>query len=139
MNRNILKNEKGVVLIVALLILLVLTLIGISAVNTSIFEINISGNARVGTDAFYASEAGTQVGINQLPNTTAISRTKLGEDSYYRGSLQSFGLHQRVGFDSSWSFKRYQVNGTGESLGATKEIEVQVSYGPFTSGTSYNN
>lgn len=142
-------NRKGVVIIIALLILLVLTLIGISAISTTIFDTSISGNERVGADAFYASEAGIQVGISQLPDTTPIVETKLKEDSYYwsggpsdKGNpkdLKDLGLYKSLGFDSSWAFKRFQINATGESFGASKEVEVQVSYGPFRAGTEYND
>jgi hypothetical protein len=145
--RNDLRNEKGVALIIALIMLLILTLIGISSISTTTFETNISGNERVGTVAFYASEAIFQVGLNQLPDTQSIPRTKIGDDSYgWSGSpkdkgsskdLVSFGLHSKAGYDSSWTFKRYQVNATGESFLATKEVEAQVSYGPFSAGTQY--
>jgi len=148
--------QKGVAIVIALLILLVLTLIGISAVNTSIFETNIAGNERVGANAFYASEAGVQVAFIQLPITTPILRTptRTGGDSYYwsgtpqdrespislQSSLQSMGIYPKTGFAlSSWEFKRYQANATGEYLGSMKQTEIQVSYGPFGAGTQYNN
>jgi len=150
METNTLKEEKGVALVIALLMLLILTLIGISSIGTTTFETSISGNERVRTDAFYAAEAGIQVGLNQLPNSTqAIVKTKLKEDSYYWSgraqdevspkNLQSLGTYQRAGFDSTWEFKRFQVNTTGKSFGGVKEIEAQVSYGPFNTGTQYNN
>jgi len=148
--RNILKRQNGVVLIAALLMLLILTLIGVSSISTSTFEAKISGNERVGTDAFYVSEAGIQVAINQLPdNTSPIPRTPLKEDSYYwsggpkdAGSpkpIQGFGLYQKPGYDVNFAFNRFQVNATGESFGAMREIEVQVSSGPVSAGTQYNN
>ena len=150
MGKNILKEKKGVALVIALLMMLVLTLIGISSIGTTNFETSISGNERVRTDAFYAAEAGIQVGLNQLPDSTqAIARTKLKEDSYYWSgraqdeaspkNLQGLGVHHRAGFDATWEFKRFQVNTTGKSFGSSKEIEAQVSYGPFTTGTQYNN
>jgi len=132
-------NDKGMALIIALMILLVLTLIGINAITSTNFEVNISGNERVGTDAFYASEAGAQVGINQIPVTDPISRTKLGEDSYYRSQIEARGLLPTEGYGSNWQFERFQVNATGESFRAMKEIEIQVRYGPFPGGTSYEN
>jgi len=145
----LLKKRKGVAVIIALLILLVLTLIGISAINTTTLDIMISGNERVGTDAFYASEAGIQVGVNRLPDTKQIPETKLKEDSYYwsggpadKGSpkdLQNLGSYQLAGFDSSWAFKRFQVNSTGESFRVARETEVQVVFGPFNAGTEYGN
>jgi len=149
MSHHGLKNEKGMVWVLALLMLLVLTLLGISSVSTSIFETNISGNDRFGADAFYAAEAGIHVGLDQIPSTDPIARTRIGEESYFwsggpndKGSpkaLQSFGLHQKSGYDASWAFKRYQVNASGESFGAAREVEVQASMGPFSAGTEYNN
>lgn len=146
--KRFMKNEEGIVLVVTLLILLVLTLIGISAVSTTTFEASISGNERVGTVAFYASEAGVQEGVSKLPDTSPILPKALGNGSNYwsgsRGdknspkSSQNLGKHLRTGFDTTWEFKRYQVNATGESSGAMKEIEVQVSMGPYVSGTQYN-
>ncbi|MBM4340303.1 MAG: hypothetical protein FJ110_12240 [Deltaproteobacteria bacterium] len=132
-------NDKGVALVIALMILLVLTLIGINAITSTTFEVSISGNERLGTDAFYASEAGAQVGINQIPVTDPISRTKLGEDSYYRGRIEARGPFFTEGYGSTWQFERFQVNATGESFRAMKEIEVQVRYGPFPGGTGYDN
>jgi len=149
MRKNSLKDDKGMALIVALMMLLVLTLIGIHSITSTTYEASISGNERVGTDAFYASEAGIQVGLNLLPNTNPIIRTKLGEDSHYwsgspqdRNSpkpLKPFGFYHKGGFDSTWQFERIQINATGESFRALKEIEVQVSYGPFSGGSGYNN
>ena len=149
MEQNSIRNEKGVALIVALIILLVLTLIGFSSINTTTFEANISGNERVGIDAFYASEAGNQEGLDQLPALSPISRKALGEDSYYWSGgpedkkapapLASYGMHRKPGYEVGWVFKRYQVNATGESFAAMKETETQVSYGPFRAGTDHNN
>ncbi len=149
MGGSLLKNGQGLALIIALLILLVLTIIGISAINTATFETSISGNERVGTDAFYASEAGIQIGLNQLPDTKAIPVTTIGKDSScWSGSpldksspkdIKSLGLCSKAGFDASWSFKRFQVNTTGSSFKGTKELEVQARFGPFGAGSGYNN
>ena len=153
MKRCALDSEKGVALVVALIMLLILTFIGISAISTTTYEANITGNERVGTVAFYASEAIFQVGLRQLDapdsgdKTKPIPRTKIGADSYgWSGSpkdkgspknLVSFGLYPKPGYDSSWAFNRYQINATGESLGTMKEVEAQVSYGPLPAGTQY--
>lgn len=58
MRMNHLREEKGVALILAILLLLVLTLIGISSVNTSNYDSAISGNERSSEQAFYIAEAG---------------------------------------------------------------------------------
>jgi hypothetical protein len=52
------REEKGMVLVLGMLLLLVVTLIGISALNTSMFDIRISGNERASVQAFYVAEAG---------------------------------------------------------------------------------
>jgi hypothetical protein len=57
-SKKALKDEKGVVLVVALVMLLVLTLIGINALSTSTFETNIAGNERLYNTAFYAADGG---------------------------------------------------------------------------------
>lgn len=142
-----LKNQKGVVFVVALLLLLILTLIGISAINSTVFEAKISGNERVRNAAFYAADGGIGVGLDRLPTLTAYSET-IGSDANYRSGtlndsspqpLRDLGLMYKPGFEGSWEFKRFQINSVGESLGARKEIEVQAVLGPYPAGTSYNN
>jgi len=54
----LLRNSQGVALIVALLVLLVLTLIGISAISTTTYETNIAGNERLYNRSFYSADAG---------------------------------------------------------------------------------
>ena len=149
MGGDILRDERGFALIIALLVLLVLTLIGISAINTTTFETSISGNERVGTDAFYAAEAGIQIGLNQIPDTKPIPVTAIGKDSSCWSvsrqiksspqSLESLGLYPPpIGTDPSmWECKRFQVNTIGSSFKAKKELEVQVRFGPFPAGTGY--
>jgi type II secretory pathway pseudopilin PulG len=156
----IFKDRKGAALVIALIILLVLTLIGISAISTTTYETSISGNERVATNAFYAAEAGVQVGfnklidpVNKLIDLSPIPVTSLGADSSYwsggptdKGNpkkLQYLGefrdssdVYELRGSPTSYDgtpgfFSRYQVNATGGSFGATKEVEIQVKCGPY--------
>jgi Tfp pilus assembly protein PilX len=55
---SILKNQSGMALFIALIMIIVLTLIALASTYTSIFEIKLSGNKRASTDAFYAADAG---------------------------------------------------------------------------------
>ncbi len=52
------RNENGSTLIVAVLILLLCTTIGIFATNTSIIEIQISGNDKLHKITFYGADSG---------------------------------------------------------------------------------
>ncbi len=139
-------NERGIALIIGLLVLLVLTLIGISAINTTTFENRISGNERAAAEAFYTAEAGLERGLAQLPSTAPIPVTSLtGGSSYWsggpkdKGDPKSFIVHgdyvkggdrvtsgTDVADESPGTYTRYQVNATGESFGSMKEVEVQV-------------
>ncbi len=147
MRTDPLKNEKGVALVIALIMLIILTFIGISAISLSIFETKISGNERWGSAAFYAASAGVEVGVSRLPEITAYSGNVSSDESYRSGILTStsaqpqknLGLTFRSGYDPTFKFKRYQINATGESLGGRREIEVQVLLGPYAGDTSYNN
>jgi hypothetical protein len=155
-----LSDEKGVALVIALIMLLILTFIGISAISTTTFETNISGNERVGTGAFYASEAIFQVGLKRVPENyyQPISQMDIGKDSsgwsgtakdkrnpkppQYLGPCPPPIERGKGGFElgdsptaysqrTPGNFLQFQINATGESFGATKEIEAQVRFGPF--------
>ena len=56
-----LKNESGMALVIALVMMTVLTLIGLASTFTSTFEIMLSGEKRRSTDAFYAADSGANV------------------------------------------------------------------------------
>jgi len=136
-------DERGVVLIVALMMLLVLTIIGISSISTTSFESIISGNERLANIAFYSAEAGIQVGLNRVPlqdtDRLEIAKMEIGPDTTYRGTVISAGEAHSFGDDSRWTYKRYQVNATGEALGGNRQVEIQTRVGPYPAGTDYNN
>ncbi len=63
---NIIASEQGFVLIVALLFLVILSLVGISAINTSVTEIQIAGNDKLRRQAFSQADGGTEAGSRLL-------------------------------------------------------------------------
>ena len=96
---------------------------------------------------FMRQMEGWSVGISRFPDITAYSGN-IGSDESYRSGrmtpnspqpLKNLGIIARPGYETIWEFRRFQVNATGESFGAKKEIEVQVSMGPYSAGTQYNN
>jgi hypothetical protein len=147
--KNHRRSEKGAALILSLLLLLVLTVLALSLINTSTFEIGISGNEKTRLEAFYAAEAGIQMALSQLPSMEAIPRTTIGSDSqYWSGSgrdrsnptrLESLGLAFQYGSDlSQFAFRRIGIRVTGESEGAVRELEVQVKGNrPISPTTEY--
>ncbi|MDI7261469.1 MAG: pilus assembly PilX N-terminal domain-containing protein [Thermodesulfobacteriota bacterium] len=65
---NILKDESGAVLVIALIMMVVFTMIGIAGSFTSIFEIMISGHKRGSTNAFFSADSGVQVTVANIEN-----------------------------------------------------------------------
>ena len=65
-----LNNEDGSVLILALIMLVLLTLIGISATTTSMIEINIAGNERAYKRNLYSAEAAVMQCAQNMEQTT---------------------------------------------------------------------
>lgn len=59
-------NENGFVMVFALMIMVVLTLIGIAATNTTVIELTIAGNERQLSDRFYAADSGWKQAVPYL-------------------------------------------------------------------------
>ncbi|MCI0484770.1 MAG: PilX N-terminal domain-containing pilus assembly protein [candidate division NC10 bacterium] len=63
------KDQRGVVLVVALLVLTVLSVLGLAFLTTARTEDTIAANYRNHTAAFYAAEAGVESGLQGLKTT----------------------------------------------------------------------
>jgi hypothetical protein len=55
-----LREENGIVLVLAMMLLLILGLLGMSAINTTSYDNRIAGNKKTSEQAFYVAEAGIQ-------------------------------------------------------------------------------
>lgn len=71
-------NQSGAALVVALIILLVLTILGISAMNTTSLEEKMAANAQELTRAFHAADSGITRGYRSLDTTTLIGTQEGG-------------------------------------------------------------
>lgn len=56
--KNIIAEEKGFILVTAMVVLLLLVLIGIGAMRTSSIEVLIAGNDKFHKEAFYSADSG---------------------------------------------------------------------------------
>jgi hypothetical protein len=65
------KSQGGMVLIVCMILLLMLSLIGITAITTSNTELEISGNELYSNEAFYLADAGLEKSLAALDDTVA--------------------------------------------------------------------
>jgi len=67
--KTILKNERGMALVVALMLLVLLTVMGLAAISSTTTEVQITANERTDAHAFHAAEAG----INEVLYRTTLS------------------------------------------------------------------
>lgn len=88
-----LENQSGVALVIALIMIIVLTLIGLASIFTSTFEISLSGNKRTATDAFYLAETRSNTASNMITEINAvITYTPVSSDTDLSAAEQSSGL-----------------------------------------------
>jgi Tfp pilus assembly protein PilX len=66
--RDMFRDESGAALVIALMMMIVLTLIGLASIYASTFELKLSGNKRGSTEAFYAAENGVQTVVANIEN-----------------------------------------------------------------------
>jgi hypothetical protein len=76
--RGIVRKDGGSVVVAALLILVLLTILGISAVSTSNFELNIAANGQLHQMAFFTAESGWHVMVDWLDDQYPLPTANLG-------------------------------------------------------------
>jgi hypothetical protein len=94
--KSILTNQSGAALVIALIIMIVLTLIGLASTFTSTFEIRLSGNKRGSTDAFYATETGIQATLANSANFTTSSYTLIPNSGSLPADLRNESIDKRL-------------------------------------------
>jgi hypothetical protein len=104
---NIAKNEDGSVLIVALLMLVFLTIIGISAATTTNIELQVAGNQKFHKVAFYHADSGVYT-TPKIISTCIDAGTEINIGSgttepdirYSTGSSSTLFYGQIMGYDT---------------------------------------
>ena len=87
--KNIVSNERGSAIVIAMLILTVLTILGISSINTSTIELQIVHNEKIYQQNFYQAESAAMEGAQKLEDVgssdTALAQTwcKKSSDNDY--------------------------------------------------------
>jgi hypothetical protein len=105
------KNERGSVIIMAMMLLAALTIIGIAGVNTSTTEVQISTNALIYNAAFYAADSGPQVAKRQLLDEDFLPESSYGDPGWV--GTGGGDLDGRTRYDYEVV---HQVNSDGEVL-----------------------
>ena len=88
------KQQQGAALIVGLVLLMVLTVLGVSGMNTATLELTMASNAQFHQDAFQAAETGIDIAISTRGfNTVSASMvpvTPLGGGYYSTNATTTF-------------------------------------------------
>lgn len=91
------KRQRGAALIVGLVLLMVLTVLGISGMNSATLELTMAGNAQFGQDAFQAAETGIDLVLARRTFSTVpgspgniIAPTPLGDGTYTTQAVTNF-------------------------------------------------
>jgi hypothetical protein len=100
------RDQSGAALVIALIMIVVLSLIGLAATFNSTYEIKLSGNKRVSTDAFYLTETRQNQTVNGIrtivpriaPSTLPEDDSGLTADERNSG-LDQEGLNRRIPVD----------------------------------------
>ena len=90
-------SQQGAALIVGLVLLMVLTVLGISGMNSSTLELTMASNAQYHQDAFQAAETGIDIAISRRTFSTVLGApgntlpvTPLGDGTYSTQAVTGF-------------------------------------------------
>lgn len=92
------RNERGSVLIVALIMLMLITIMGISATTTTEIELQIAGNDIIYKRNLYASESSAMEGIQLMEDTDLETNTPA-----WLTTVEDVIDDDDVRIDSNWS------------------------------------
>lgn len=119
---DILRNEDGSVMLVALLLMAVLTIMGVAAINTSNIEILISSNDRSYKQNFYRSEAAAYEAAQIVED--ADDADLMPATTTYTNWLKGIGTDMAI--PSNWN--------TGNS--EVSDIDANTSYSVIMTGVA---
>ncbi len=115
-------DQRGFTLVLTMIFLVVLSLIGITAIRSSRIEVQIAGNERWATDSFYRSESGCDITTRLLVD---MARGKVGGSGSSKNLVYGETLLTDVDFDlgskfhgSGWTGESEPGWGTAENLKA---------------------
>lgn len=96
------QNEDGLVLILALFVLILLTIVGIAATNTSTIDLQIAANDKASKIAFYHADAGVYATPKLISATIDAGATVTGSSKGNFNYLTSGTLffNQLMGYDT---------------------------------------
>jgi hypothetical protein len=125
-----LNNEKGVVMLAALIFLMLLTVIGIFATNTSNIELQISGHNKISKMVFYAADSGIHyVAVNpDLYDSNNLDENAPFDFPVNGSPAETYSISSKLKVSGSISSvgKSQMPAGTGYSAGTVFAINYKI-------------
>ncbi len=104
------QKQKGVALVVGLVMLLVLTIMGVSSMSNTTTELKVACNYQTHTDAFQASNSAVEYGISQvspgMASPMTLTHEITGSNSVVDLIIEDLGCRQVN--DNSLKFAAYE-------------------------------
>jgi hypothetical protein len=112
-------TQTGATLIVGLVLMLVLTVVGISGMNTATMEITMAANTQFQQDAFQLAEDGIDIAIGTRAYSTDAPRTVnlLGNVDYDRRAISVYRMNTAVFGSSAGELEAFHFDITAVGIG----------------------
>lgn len=136
-------SQRGVILVMSLLFLVIVTLLGISAMSTTTFEEKMSGSVRDWNVALAAAEAAVRdaeydITAKTLPGQTAVARSLYGMTGFGDETGGENGTCSvSTGNLKQGLCRRTAAGGTSALPTFTSTDTYSVAYGTFTGASTY--
>lgn len=146
-NHHVNQRQKGAALVVGLMLLVIVTVLAVSAVGTASTELIMAGNEQFRERAFQAAEIGVERGLRTLatiPQDGAehkkdpVAVVSLPSDNYVVASTYLGDDNDIPGFSAGkFVGLHYRIESTGTSLRNAQSVHEQGAYVLGSGGGEY--
>lgn len=135
---NIINNEKGVALVLAMIMLVLMSILGALALSTSTTEIAISGNYRNSQDAFYAADSAVEYAATNGAIYTAIGTGTINlNNAPYKDNIDVNNNGRFGGLDTNATNSVTYITCGTLPVGSIDETDAAISGGSSLSNGNY--
>lgn len=131
-------RQGGAALVVGLILLMVLTLLAVSGMNTSTVELQMAGNMQYAQNAFQAAETGIEIAAGdptiEIPMEPAIPRTEIpgAPADHYEVQVDCNSDNGKTPAPGAsigeYALYHYDVTSTGDSARGARAVHTQSFY-----------
>lgn len=131
-------RQRGAALVVGMIMLAILTLLAITAMNTSSTELVMAGNEQFRERAFQMAEAGIERAVRDLSKVkqdgvaidSVVTKSKSQPDDSFRTTSKYTGEDDDIPGFSAGKFVglHYRIDSTGSSVRNAQAVQTQGAY-----------